>query len=274
MPNDTHPLPVRPEAAPRPVRPVAWLGLALGAAALSVGLAACGGTRMSPEVAAQQSPNLFTRIINCCAGPGKTSQPRQYEWQPDMYVQPYVQALGTDNVNPNLPAMRTPPAGTVPVHYTAFPQNADVTGEDQLANPLPVTPAVLAKGQQLFNHYCIVCHGARADGLGYIIPHFTQPPPLIAGAPLSFSDGRIFTIVSQGLGVMPSYQTELDPAERWAIIHYVRVLQRAANPTPSDLAQAQQQGMDFSNDFPPAESPQGPIPGRDAIPTGESAPAQ
>jgi len=203
--------------------------------------------------------------LAACAGPGKTSQ-TELEWQPDMYKQPYVQGLGTDNVDPNLPAMRVPPAGTVPVDWVPFPQPVDVTGMDQLVNPLPVTPAVLAKGQQLFDNYCIVCHGAKADGLGYIVPKMTQPPPLIAGAPLQFTDGRIFSIITGGQGNMPSYQTELDPAQRWAIIHYVRVLQRAANPSPADMARAQRQGMDFSKDLPPAEGPNGPIPGEQAIP--------
>ncbi|HWG38380.1 MAG TPA: cytochrome c [Terriglobales bacterium] len=204
-------------------------------------------------------------LLTACAGPGRTTH-TQIEYQPDMYVQPYVQGLGTDHVDPNLAAMRMPPEGTVPVHYTPFPQPVDVTGMDKLANPLPVTPEVLAKGQQLFDNYCIVCHGARADGLGYIIPKMTQPPALIAGAPLLFSDGRIFSIITSGQGNMPSYQTELDPAQRWAIIHYVRVLQRAANPTAADLARAERSGVSPDTDYPTAEGPSGPIPGTQAIP--------
>ena len=200
-----------------------------------------------------------------CAGPGTTSS-TQIEYEPNMYVQQSVRPLGTDHVDPKLSDMRVPPAGTVPIGYTPFPQPSDVTGMDHLVDPLPVTPAVLAKGRQLFNNYCIVCHGAYANGLGYIVPHMTQPPPLITGAPLLFSDGRIFTIITQGFGNMPPYQTELDPAQRWAIIHYVRVLQRAANPTPADTARAEREGMNFSHDLPPAEGPQGPVPGAEAIP--------
>ncbi len=200
-----------------------------------------------------------------CAGPGTTTT-TQIEYQPDMYVQQSVRPLGTDHVDASLPAMRVPPAHTVPVNYTPFPQPSDVSGVDSIVDPLPITPAVLAKGRQLFDNYCIVCHGPLANGLGYIVPKMTQPPPLIAGAPLQFSDGRIFTIVTQGQGNMPPYQTELDPAQRWAIIHYVRVLQLAANPSPSDMARAQRAGMDFSHDLPPAEGPNGPIPGSEAIP--------
>ncbi|MGH9416275.1 MAG: c-type cytochrome [Terriglobales bacterium] len=208
---------------------------------------------------------LLAFTLAGCAGPG-TKTTTMIEYQPDMYVQPYVQAFGTDHVDPTLQAMRVPPDGTVPVNWVPFPQPVDVTGEDQLLNPLPVTPGVLQKGRQVFDTYCIVCHGATANGLGYIVPKMTQPPPLIAGAPLLFTDGRIFTIITRGQGNMPSYATELDPVERWAVIHYVRVLQRAANPSPADLARAQQQGMDFSKDLPPAQGVNGIIPGSQAIP--------
>lgn len=200
-----------------------------------------------------------------CAGPG-TKTSTELEWQPDMYKQPYVQALGTDNVNPALPAMRNPPANTVPVDWVPFPQPADITGMDHLSNPIPINATTLAKGRQIFDTYCIVCHGPKADGLGYIVPKMTQPPALIAGAPLLFTDGRIFSIITSGQGNMPSYATELDPAERWAVIHYVRVLQRAANPTAADMARAEREGMNFSTDLPPAEGPNGPIPGALAIP--------
>lgn len=204
-------------------------------------------------------------LLAGCAGPGTTTTP-QLEYQPDMYVQSYVQPLGTDTVNPALPAMRTPPAGTVPINYTPFPQPSDAANLDQMVNPLPINQAVLDKGRQTFNNYCIVCHGARADGLGYIVPKMTQPPPLIVGSPLQFSDGHIFNIITNGQGNMPPYQTELSPAQRWAVIRYVRVLQLAANPGPQGMAAGQAQGMDFSQDYPPAESPSGPIPGVDAIP--------
>lgn len=215
-------------------------------------------------------PLAAALLLAACAGPGATQQ-TQLEWQPDMYQQPDLHAFSTDPMNPDLSATMVPPAGTTPVNYNPFPQASDVTGMDQLRNPLPVTPQVLAAGRKLFNTYCIVCHGARADGLGYIVPKMTQPPPLIAkpatgGNPLEFSDGRIFSIITGGQGNMPSYQTELNAQQRWAIVHYVRVLQRAANPTPADLARAQQQGMDFSGDYPLAQSAHGKIPGTEAIP--------
>ncbi|MGH9487507.1 MAG: c-type cytochrome [Terriglobales bacterium] len=215
---------------------------------------------------------LAAGASGCAFHPSGTKSTTQLEYQPNMYVQPYLQAFDTDHVNPKMQVMRVPPAGTVPVNWVPFPQNSDVTGEDHLVNPIPITPQTLAKGRQIWDTYCIVCHGAEATGLGYIIPYMTQPPPLIAGAPLAFTDGRIFTIVSEGLGNMPSYRTELDPAERWTVIHYLRVLQRAANPTPADLQRAEKEGMDFSQDLPPAQGVKGMIPGSAAIPHNPKSP--
>jgi hypothetical protein len=54
---------------------------------------------------------------------------------------------------------------------------------------------------------------------------------------------------------MPSYAYQLDPAQRWAVVNYVRVLQRAARPTPEDLKQLKALGIDFSEDEPDTSAP-------------------
>jgi mono/diheme cytochrome c family protein len=225
------------------IKRLVGFGAAFGAAIL---LAGCSGTL----------PKLT-----------QTTNKTELDWQPDMYVSPAVQPLSQDHLNPALPGMRMPPEGTVPTNWVPYPQDWDTANQDQIKNPLPVTPQVLETGRKLFNTYCIVCHGAHADGLGFVVPKMTQPPPLIVGGALSFSDGRIFTIITGGIGNMPPYQTELNPSARWAIVQYVRVLQRAANPSDDDIAYAEKtNGMNFSDDYPPAMTPNGPEPGTKAIP--------
>lgn len=202
------------------------------------------------------------------SGPGTKSKPQlQYRVNilPEMYEGPPVQPQGVDPLDHDAPEMRPVPPGTVSHHWVPYPIGNDLASQDQMINPLPMTLPVLKAGRYWFNTYCIVCHGPRARGYGYIVPHFTQPPPLFSPAVMRFSDGHIFTIITQGFGQMPSYQTELDPAQRWAIVHYVRALQFAAHPTPQALQTAAQQGMNFSGDYPEAEGPHGPIPGQDAV---------
>lgn len=174
---------------------------------------------------------------------------------PEMYRQEAMQAQELDRFRGNKPAMRVPPRGTVPVGYVPFPQPADLAAIDRMLNPLPVTPHVLAAGRHYFDTFCIVCHGPLANGYGYIVPRMTQPPPLIKPPVTQWSDGRIFLTITQGLGTMPPYRTELTPAQRWAVVRYLRVLQFAANPSRRALQAEERKAISYAGDIPPKLEP-------------------
>ncbi len=174
---------------------------------------------------------------------------------PEMYRQEAMQAQELDRFRGDKPAMRVPPRGTVPVGYVPFPRPADLATIDTMLNPLPITPRVLEAGRHYFNTFCIVCHGPLANGYGYIVPRMTQPPPLILPPVTQWSDGRIFLTITQGLGQMPSYRTEMDPAQRWAVVRYVRVLQFAANPPPQALEEEERKAISYAGDIPPKLEP-------------------
>lgn len=233
---------------------------------------------VKPSLAIFGAAGLALLLAGCQAwpkGPGTKASPQlQYRtaFLPEMYEGAPVQPQSVDSQDGNRAETRVPPADTVATNFVPYPLDDDQPAIDQQHNPLPMTMPVLQAGRKYFDTYCIVCHGPRADGLGYITPHMTQPPPLFGPDVMSWSDGRIFYTITNGLGQMPSYRTELDPAQRWAIVHYVRVLQRAAHPSAADLALAQQEGADFSGDYPPAMGPKGAIPGVDAIPKNPAPP--
>lgn len=97
---------------------------------------------------------------------------------------------------------------------------------------------LLALGQDRFTRYCMVCHGAEGLGDGPAtgpnkypvgLPRNLTAPPAV-GLP----DGYIYGIIRVGRGLMPSYGARLTHRERWAVVEYVRQLQRqsGANPTP------------------------------------------
>ncbi len=191
-------------------------------------------------------------------GPQLKSKPElEYRnpYLPEMYRQEAMQAQQLDRFDHNRPDMRVPPKGTVPVGYVPFPQPADLAAIDTMIDPLPITPRVLATGRHFFDTFCIVCHGPIANGHGYIVPHMTQPPPLFKPPVTQWSDGRIFLTITEGLGTMPPYRTEMTPSQRWAVVHYLRVLQFAANPSPQALAAEQQEGMSYAGDHPPKLEP-------------------
>jgi len=121
---------------------------------------------------------------------------------------------------PGGPPRQSPPAGTIAA--------GDGARADALTTPPPLTEALIDRGQQRYDIYCIVCHGRMGDGDGEVVKHgFPAPPslhdPRLVAAPPAY----IVDVITHGHGVMYSYADRVAPADRWAIAAYVKTLQRA-----------------------------------------------
>lgn len=90
--------------------------------------------------------------------------------------------------------------------------------------------AALTRGRERFNIYCSPCHAQTGDGNGMIVQRgFSKPPsfhdkkdgPRLREAP----DGHFFRVITHGYGAMYSYASRVAPADRWAIVAYIRALQ-------------------------------------------------
>lgn len=159
------------------------------------------------------------------------------EYMPNMAYGPRVAAQAEDPLRPGYSVERPPVEGTVPRDITPyrFAQAETTQAMAALVNPLPRTAEVLGRGQRVYLNTCVVCHGPRGDGQGYIEPLYPQPPVLFSDKVRGWPDSRIFHIITRGQNLMPSYATQILPEDRWAVVHYVRALQRAARPLPQDL---------------------------------------
>jgi len=162
------------------------------------------------------------------------------EYMPNMAYSPAVKAQNEDPMHPGMSAMRMPVPGTVPRGFTPYRYAAgdSLLAQRELTNPLPRTADVLGRGQRVFMTYCVVCHGPKGDGQGYIVPKFPMPPSLLSEKVSGWPDGRIYHVITRGQNLMPSYSSQILPEDRWAVIHYVRALERAAHPLPQDLRAA------------------------------------
>ncbi|HKQ37957.1 MAG TPA: cytochrome c, partial [Verrucomicrobiae bacterium] len=105
--------------------------------------------------------------------------------------------------------------------------------------PVPVTAELMARGQERFNIYCAACHGQAGDGKGVptkfgmaviadLHDNKTRRVP-------QQSDGEIFNTLSYGKGLMQGYAPQIPIMDRWAIIAYVRALQRSRLATLEDV---------------------------------------
>jgi len=104
-------------------------------------------------------------------------------------------------------------------------------------NPLPVTLALLKQGQTRFNIYCAPCHDQTGMGKGTVpmrVPAW-QPSNLTEARVVEFADGDLFNVITHGRRTMPPYRFQIVTEDRWAIVAYVRVLQRAAHSKPEEV---------------------------------------
>lgn len=129
---------------------------------------------------------------------------------------------------------RLPASGSVPIATSGveiLPQfsqaQLDSVGR-ALTNPVPASPEVLALGQQVYETQCSVCHGPQGAGNGSVVGPGKYPfAPAINGPETSArSDGYIYGVIRVGRGLMPAYGERIHHNERWAVVNYVRVLQR------------------------------------------------
>ena len=108
-------------------------------------------------------------------------------------------------------------------------------------SPVPVTPELLHQGQLRFNTYCSPCHDETGSGRGIVPTRWPawQPANLMDERIVQFADGDIFNVITNGRRTMPAYRYQVAVADRWAIIAYLRVLQRAAHGTVNDVPDTQ-----------------------------------
>lgn len=160
---------------------------------------------------------------------------QNFIFMPDMVYSPAFKAQEAGS-------MRMPVAGTVPRNFQPYAyakETAEVAGKMNL-NPLPRTAEVLKRGQYVFNIYCAVCHGPAGEGDGTVVPQFPRPPSLQSDKVKNWADGSIYHVITQGQNLMPSYASQVASADRWALIHYIRAIQKAKNPTSEDVKAAQE----------------------------------
>jgi mono/diheme cytochrome c family protein len=134
--------------------------------------------------------------------------------------------------------MQAPPEGSVPAQL-ADPAPDDrakqADGSYITALPRPLDRASLERGRNRFETFCATCHGIDGSGASEVAHHMElrRPPSLVADPVRSFPVGQIYEVIGTGYGLMPAYSHELDSRDRWAVVGYLRALQRSQ---ASDLA--------------------------------------
>jgi len=189
---------------------------------------------------------------------GTISERRPLMLLPDLDFQPRYGAQAPSPYFPDGRAMRTPPAGTVAFGGADYEsdagsprQNPDFLQADNRyyrgkegdawVTKLPVTVdlALLKRGQDRYEIYCSICHGATGSGKGLMADYglvgvASITDELHALMPV----GQYFDAITNGKGRMMPYATQIKVLDRWAIVAYIRALSRSQNASLNDVPPA------------------------------------
>jgi mono/diheme cytochrome c family protein len=155
-------------------------------------------------------------------------------------------------------SMRKHPEGTVArgqLHADDdFALGFTPTGGDTVFTedfPVPVTAGMMARGRERFDIFCATCHGLSGNGNGLVHLRasslgegtWTPPTDLTSATVVERPVGHIYNTIKNGIRNMPAYGPQIDPADRWAIVAYVRALQLSRNATVEDLPAAERAAL-------------------------------
>lgn len=114
-----------------------------------------------------------------------------------------------------------------------FGKNADGSWVKKV--PVEVTADLINRGQERYNIYCSVCHDKAGTGKGLVIEKgFAPAPNFSEQRVLDMKDGYLFDVISHGVRNMPAYGKQIPESDRWAIVTYVRALQKIKSTQYSD----------------------------------------
>jgi len=187
-------------------------------------------------------------LLSCSKDSNDTGLEFASQMYHSMAYEPYTQILDSNsedyNSNPHNPHrmnMRKPVAGTIHrkqfagvpktqlasdiMVYDVHPDSIDWSAKN-LINPIPLNDVVLKEGEALYGRYCSACHGAEGDGAGKVADLYKGVPAYNAGRVATVSEGHIFHTITHGKGRMWPHGSQVNPDERWKIVHFVKTLQR------------------------------------------------
>ncbi len=170
---------------------------------------------------------------------GGEKEKRGLRYMPDMYESPALKSTETMTVIDyndegnvvrirEVPGLLPPPTGARArnLPYSA-PMGAWESEEHaKNANPLVLNADTIRLGRIKYENYCAVCHGLDGNvDNNYLGDKFSAIPSLNNDLMAEKTDGHIYDVITHGIRRMPNYRAQLLPDERWAVTHYLRVLQ-------------------------------------------------
>ncbi len=123
------------------------------------------------------------------------------------------------------------------LHADSYFYTGMINGKEGDTMPFPVTASVMQRGQERYNIYCTPCHSRVGNGAGMIVQRGYRPAGNFHTARMQAESlGHYYDVITNGYGAMPDYAAQLPPADRWAVVAYIKALQLSQNAKQGDVA--------------------------------------
>jgi cbb3-type cytochrome c oxidase subunit III len=166
----------------------------------------------------------------------------------DMHDQPRYKPLASSESFADGRASRPPVAGTVargelredPLLYTGR-----TDGRFSRSFPFPMTHELMKRGRERYDIFCAPCHDRLGTGRGMVVRRgLSQPPSFHIDRLRAVENGYLFDVITNGFGRMSSHAAQVPVADRWAIVAYMRALQRSQHAPLTDVPPAERGRLD------------------------------
>jgi mono/diheme cytochrome c family protein len=182
----------------------------------------------------------FAAIVAGCQGmpsekPAVHINPNM-DWQ-DRFNAQQANPFFDDNRADRLPVDGTVSRGNLQAEVSFY---QGVTDNNIFVSKIPVsvTREMILRGKERYNIYCSMCHGGTGAGNGIITNYGIVPPPSFYDQRIvDMPDGEIYSAIYNGVRTMSSYRHQIPVEDRWAIVSYIRTLQRSRSVSGQELAQ-------------------------------------
>lgn len=188
---------------------------------------------------------MLTILVGC---QGMPSEKPAIHLNPNMDWQEKFEAqepnpFFEDNRSDRLPVPGTVSRGGLQIDKAMFEGLTD-NGNFVAKIPLELSREFVLRGKERYDIFCSMCHGGTGVGNGIVISYgYVPPPSFYEDRIVEMPDGELYSAIYNGVRTMPSYRHQIPVEDRWAIVAYIRALQRSQNVTQNELTRLGVEGQ-------------------------------
>ena len=188
--------------------------------------------------------NIGRRLRACCLAAGLLAA----GCRQDMHDQPRFKPYAKSDFYADQRSARPLVDGTIArghLNEDTLLFTGKVDGQPATAFPFPVTAAVMDRGRERYDIFCAPCHSRTGAGDGMIVRRgYRKPPSFHQDRLRQAAPGYLFDVITSGFGAMPDYAAQIPVKDRWAIVAYLRALQRSQQASVNDVPAAERARLD------------------------------